>query len=293
MCTAPIRVAPDTKYIAEVVVLVTTLGAKRTEFNAGKRVRDLFEIKGVHHKIVDFNRDARQAGSGEAENKAIQKLMVEGKLQTSDNKDLVLPQIFIDGQYVGNAAECQGLEDDRLLDNILLRRACMKCSNQKRTPEQLQCPNCHEKFDEILPGMMTIEQKLSELAMAEDEFEDFDDEDYDGYDEEGNDTIYPATFTSAASDGTVYPAGYSAAQAPATVKPAVPAQSAARSAMSSAAFSVGDKVQYWSDSKERWVDSLVEGVRNSQKDGKLVYDLNCKKGASTDKVRGYDDAPGT
>lgn len=287
MYTAPIRVAPDTKYIAEVVVLVTTLGAKRTEFNAGKRVRDLLEIKGVHHKIIDFNRDARQAGSGEAENKAIQKLMVEGKLQTSDNKDLVLPQIFIDGQYVGNAAECQGLEDDRLLDNILLRRACMKCNSQKRTPEQLQCPHCHEKFDEILPGMMTIEQKLSELAMAEDEFEDFDDEDYDGYDDE-NDTVYPATFAttaSAASDG------YSAAQVPAMVQPTTPAQSAAPSAVASATFSVGDKVQYWSDSKNRWVDSLVEGVR--QKDGKLVYDLNCKKGASVDKVKGYDDAPGT
>lgn len=28
------------RYVAEVVVLVTSLGAKRTEFNAGKRARD-------------------------------------------------------------------------------------------------------------------------------------------------------------------------------------------------------------------------------------------------------------
>lgn len=287
MYTAPIRVAPDTKYIAEVVVLVTTLGAKRTEYNAGNRVRDLLEIKGVHHKIIDFNRDARQAGSGEAENKAIQKLMVEGKLQTSDNKDLVLPQIFIDGQYVGNAAECQGLEDDGLLDNILLRKACMKCNSQKRTPDQLQCPYCHEKFDEIIPGVMTIEQKLSELAMAEDDFEDFDDEDYDGYDDEGDDTVYPATFATAASAASAVSDGYSAAQVPAVVQPTTPAQSAAPSA----AYSVGDKVQYWSDSKNRWVDSLVEGVR--QKEGKLVYDLNCKKGASIDKIKSCNDTPAT
>ena len=46
---------------SQVVILLTTLGAKRTEFNAGKRARDLLEIKRVHYKTVDFNRDARQA----------------------------------------------------------------------------------------------------------------------------------------------------------------------------------------------------------------------------------------
>ena len=59
MSLPDVRVCPLTDYVAEVVVLVTTLGAKRTEFNAGRRVRDLLEIKRVHHKIIDFNRDAR------------------------------------------------------------------------------------------------------------------------------------------------------------------------------------------------------------------------------------------
>eukprot|EP00971_Amphidinium_carterae_P145293 2878891-Amphidinium_carterae.1 len=46
-----VRVPPDTDYVAEVVVLLTTLGAKRTEYSAGKYARDLLEIKRVHHKI--------------------------------------------------------------------------------------------------------------------------------------------------------------------------------------------------------------------------------------------------
>mmetsp|Transcript_52213 Transcript_52213/g.146529 ORF Transcript_52213/g.146529 Transcript_52213/m.146529 type:complete len:175 (-) Transcript_52213:284-808(-) len=145
-----IRVPPDTRYTAEVVVLLTTLGAKRTEYNAGKRAKDLLEIKRVHFKPVDFNRLAREgaAENGEAENVAIQKLLNEGKLQTSgESGDVVLPQIFIDGQYIGGAEALQDMEDDGKLDEVLERRD----------------PNW--RIDEILPGMMTIEQCLREYAM--------------------------------------------------------------------------------------------------------------------------------
>ena len=45
------------------------------------------------------NRDARLAGTGDAENKAIQKLMAENKLATGEDDDLILPQVFIDGNY--------------------------------------------------------------------------------------------------------------------------------------------------------------------------------------------------
>ncbi len=73
----------------------------------------------VHHKIIDFNRDARQAGTGDSENKvwnlvrcnmcsninlkivwpglltwvqAITKLNEDGKLRSGANNDLILPQ---------------------------------------------------------------------------------------------------------------------------------------------------------------------------------------------------------
>merc|ERR1719171_544289 len=173
-----IRVVPLPEYEAEVVVLLTTLGAKRTEFNAGKRVRDLLEIKRVHHKIVDFNRDARQAGTGEAENRAIQTLMQQNKLHTGEDDDLILPQIFIDGNYCGDASELQGLEDDGQLHHILTRQKCVSCFAVRR-PAEMQCRTCWTKFEEILPGVNTIEEVLRHLAEGDED--DYDDE--EEYDE--------------------------------------------------------------------------------------------------------------
>jgi len=303
MALHTVRVSPDPRYSAEVVVLLTTLGAKRSEFNAGKRARDLLEIKRVHHKIVDFNRDARQAGTGEAENQAIQKLMAQGKLQTGENDDLILPQVFIDGQYVGDANALQGLEDDKMLEDILLRRACMKCNDQRRAPDSTQCPCCREKFEEVLPGMMTIEQVLRELAMLA----EGDDEDYDGeYDDEavggGHAPAAASTFAPVAKGsldeafriaggGCAPPApspGPAPAPAPASAATAQQRAAAAAAAAASSptykgAFRVGDSVQYWSDTKNRWVDACVEA--RHEKDGVIRYDLNCKRGAPADKVR--------
>lgn len=176
-----VRVPPDPKYTAEVVVLLTTLGAKRTEYNAGRRARDLLEIKRVHCKVIDFNRDARQAGTGEAENKAIQTLMAQNKLQTGDDEDLILPQIFIDGQFIGDATELQGLEDDGMLTDILQRTKCATCLHA-RQPETRQCTSCWGTFDEILPGMMPIEDVLKDLQYYDDddEYDSEYDEDEDG-----------------------------------------------------------------------------------------------------------------
>lgn len=316
MCMAvpPVRVPPDPKYSAEVVVLVTTLGAKRTEFNAGKRARDLMEIKRVHHKIIDFNRDARHAGTGESENIAIRKLMEQNKLKTGENDDLVLPQLFVDGLYIGDANSLQGLEDDGLLESILLRRACPKCCDLRREPDTKQCIKCGEKFEEILPGMMTIEQLLRELAMVNEG--DYD-EDYDG-DYGEADWQPPVTTTlepeirkerfmatcSPRGPGTVVegvagrtPPPAAAPLAAAPVAPVVapvpataaPAPAQAQPAVAAAAqpgvtiYKPGDQVQYWSDTKNRWVDACV--VAQHEKDGVIKYDLNCKRGAAADKVR--------
>jgi len=183
-----VRVPPDPRYTAEVVILLTTLGARRTEYNAGKRARDLLEIKRVHHKIIDFNRDARQAGPADgSKNRAIQKLMVEEKLKQGEDNDLILPQIFIDGEFIGDANELQGLEDDGLLDAILVRKACMSC-NATRIPDLekcSQCSGCWVKFAELLPGEMEIQQALEELAGGGyGDYEDDDDDEYSYYEEE-------------------------------------------------------------------------------------------------------------
>merc|ERR1712187_483956 len=168
-----VRVQPDTKFTAEVVVLLTTLGAKRTEYNAGKRARDLLEIKRVHHKVIDFNRDARQAGNGEAENKAVQKLMSDNKLKVGDDGDLVLPQIFLDGIYTGNADSLQAFEDDGDLEEMLLWQKCIACG-KARAPDTKNCKACGTEFEEILPDMMTIEEHLAELSYYYDKDDDYD-----------------------------------------------------------------------------------------------------------------------
>lgn len=45
----------------------------------------------------------------------------------------------------------------------------------------------------------------------------------------------------------------------------------------------GTEVEYWSDSKKRWVDAIVMGTRD--KDGAKVYELDVKGTAPLDKVR--------
>eukprot|EP00929_Paragymnodinium_shiwhaense_P008641 TRINITY_DN112598_c0_g1_i1.p1 TRINITY_DN112598_c0_g1~~TRINITY_DN112598_c0_g1_i1.p1 ORF type:complete len:193 (+),score=49.56 TRINITY_DN112598_c0_g1_i1:100-678(+) len=178
-----IRVPPDPTYTVEVVILLTTLGAKRTEYNAGKRARDLLEIKRVHCKCVDFNRDARQAGADDVQNQAIQTLMMQNKLQTSEEDDLILPQVFVDGQYVGGVEDLQALEDDGCLTGVLKRESCMFCGH-KRDPKAAlpqQCPSCWVQFEEILPSMMTIEEALRNIANL---YDDYDDD----YGEEGEES---------------------------------------------------------------------------------------------------------
>lgn len=48
-------------------------------------------------------------------------------------------------------------------------------------------------------------------------------------------------------------------------------------------FEIGDQVQYWSETKGRWIETVVEAL--GVKTGSVVYDLSCKHGIPADKVR--------
>ena len=179
MTLPQVKVRPLEEYQAEVVVLITTLGTKRSEYNAGKRVRDLLEIKRAHHKIVDFNRDARQIAA-EMQGRAIQKLTLETskyrKLHTDSDDDLVLPQVFIDGLYIGDECDLQGLEDDGYLTHLLRRENCparvgkQQLCNNPREPGETHCSKCGESFEEILPDYCNIDDYIAECDML-DEYE--------------------------------------------------------------------------------------------------------------------------
>lgn len=202
------RIRPNDAYVAEVVLVVTSLGAKRPEYNAGKRARDLLEIKRVHHKIIDFNRDCRGAmgQTGTHMDTVIERLSQEEniarKLQTQadaggDDEDLVLPQVFIDGLYVGNAEELQCLEDDGLLEQILLRKLCParidgidtkdEICGEARRQDQTECRKCNCSFEELMPNLQTIQDALHIIDKEEEQDDiesDYSEEDYESQSED-------------------------------------------------------------------------------------------------------------
>eukprot|EP00971_Amphidinium_carterae_P174411 3457335-Amphidinium_carterae.1 len=62
--------------------------------------------------------------------------MESQKLQTGNQDDLILPQIFIDGHFVGNASDLQEMEDDGMLDEVLKREACVQCGYRRTTADK-------------------------------------------------------------------------------------------------------------------------------------------------------------
>eukprot|EP00927_Polykrikos_kofoidii_P070382 TRINITY_DN6655_c0_g1_i3.p1 TRINITY_DN6655_c0_g1~~TRINITY_DN6655_c0_g1_i3.p1 ORF type:complete len:338 (-),score=69.62 TRINITY_DN6655_c0_g1_i3:98-1015(-) len=54
-------------------------------------------------------------------------------------------------------------------------------------------------------------------------------------------------------------------------------------------FTVGDLVQYWSDSKNKWINATV--LERREESGSTLYDLDVRKGAKIDRVRERPDGP--
>lgn len=186
-----VQVPPNPNYCAEVLVILTSLGAKRSELNAGRRVCDFFETKRVHHKVIDLNVDAR-AGVHNGEDKAIQRLEARNEAVRNEAGDLPLPQIFVDGCYLGDSTELQSLEDDGVLGRILRRQVCLRCHKVKPC-NAMTCPHCYSEFEEILPNNWTILEELKKhyqtYGKEEQEEEDSDsgsevDERWDAYNKE-------------------------------------------------------------------------------------------------------------
>jgi hypothetical protein len=161
----PIRVAPDRRFLAEVVVLVTTLGVKRDEFNASNRARDLLEIFKCHFKVIDFNLDTNvevQTASSrvnQADLEVIRTLYAQKKLMQDPTDGLiVLPQILVDSVNIGDFSDLQALADEGVLERILLRELCPKCL---RSRKETKCRFCDEVFQELMPSRHTIEDTLA------------------------------------------------------------------------------------------------------------------------------------
>lgn len=155
-----VRVPPNPRYVAEVLVLRSSLGAKRRELNAGRAVLGLLEVKRVHCKVIDLNTDAR-AGFEDGENEALQKLKDLGRLNKEGEGDLALPLVFIDGWRVGNNYDLQNLEDNGVLGRILRRELCVNCY-EKKDKDMMNCFACKTKYAQIIVDNKDIAAILSD-----------------------------------------------------------------------------------------------------------------------------------
>jgi len=66
---------------------------------------------------------------------------------------------------------------------------------------------------------------------------------------------------------------------------------AVTSTTSTSGFQVGERVEYWSNSKQKWLPTSVLVAQYKLENVGLVYDLACKKGAHKDLVRASQRAP--
>lgn len=81
------------------------------------------------------------------------KLKNEGLLKMDpleSDGTISLPQIFVDGVYIGNDVSLQDLEEDNDFDWIINRRACGACLSDKDEDMEV-CPNCNQIFKTIIP----------------------------------------------------------------------------------------------------------------------------------------------
>ena len=181
------KVPPIPCYTAEVVILITSLGVKRKEYNTSRRVMDLLEVMRCHYKLIDFNIDTGgdDYGSGSKPDLDIVRNLYQSHRVKQDSRDgmISLPQVLIDGVNIGDHIDLQALEDDGLLDGMLRREICPQCCSE-RSGEY--CYECKTLFQEIMPKRQTYEDFIHRLKRQRIPFKDLEDSesDHDERDEE-------------------------------------------------------------------------------------------------------------
>jgi hypothetical protein len=174
------RVPPKPEYKAEVVLLITSLGVKRREYNCSRRAMEMLEIFRSHFKVIDFNIDTGgdEFGAGSRPDLDIVMRLYQSQRVRQDSCDglISLPQVLIDGVNVGDHLALQVLMDDGLLDGILKQDLCPHCY-EERSGEY--CYKCKTLFQEVMPRRQTLNDMLFRLKRQRIPFKqmDFDDND--------------------------------------------------------------------------------------------------------------------
>ncbi|KAF7458109.1 Thioredoxin-like protein [Cryptosporidium felis] len=137
---------------AEVVLIHTSLSGVRRHYYGSLRAKQFLDVKGVVYYQIDANRDFSIAANlGDSE--IFDSLKNEGMLKMDpleSDGTILLPQVFVDGVYIGNDVSLQDLEEDNDFDWIINRRACGACLSDKEEDAEI-CPNCNQVFKTIVP----------------------------------------------------------------------------------------------------------------------------------------------
>ena len=174
------RVPPLPEYTAEVVLLITSLGVKRREYNTSKQVMDLLETIRCHFKVIDFNidtgTDMGSAGS-KPDLEVVRRLYQSHRVKQDKTDGMIsLPQVIVDGVNIGDHMALQALEDDGFLDGILRQAVCPNCLSDR---DGEYCYTCKTLFQDMMPKRQTREELMSRLRHQKIAFVSEDDEDDD------------------------------------------------------------------------------------------------------------------
>ena len=179
------KVPPIPEYTAEVVLLITSLGVKRREFNTSRQVMDLLETLRCHFKVIDFNidtgTDVGSAGS-KPDLEVVRRLYQSHRVKQDKTDGMIsLPQVIVDGVNIGDHQALQALEDDGFLDGILRQATCPNCLSDR---EGEYCYTCKTLFQEMMPKRQTRDELMSRLRHQKIAFvgEDDDEENSNGSD---------------------------------------------------------------------------------------------------------------
>lgn len=158
------KVPPCLEYNAEVVLLLTSLGVKRKEYNTSRQCMDFLDIVKCHYKVIDFNIDTGgdEFGAGSKPDLDVVRRLYQSHrvLQNAHDGLISLPQVLIDGVNIGDQVNLQTLEDLNFLDGILKRNTCPQCMTKR---EGEYCHSCKTLFQEIMPNRQTREEMLKRL----------------------------------------------------------------------------------------------------------------------------------
>eukprot|EP00743_Colponemidia_sp_Colp-15_P009512 GILK01010402.1.p1 GENE.GILK01010402.1~~GILK01010402.1.p1 ORF type:complete len:267 (-),score=27.10 GILK01010402.1:31-831(-) len=151
---------------AEVVLYITTLGAQRKEYDDSYRLKSLLDAKKITYDAIDLNMDMAIGDNilpHPLRFKTREDLAADGTLKRL-NGLIPIPQVFIDGVFVGGLDEVQELEDAGYLTPIVSRQRCpyVDCATP-RNPKIMTCSGCWRRF-KLLKSK--IQHLLDNTALA-------------------------------------------------------------------------------------------------------------------------------